>query len=276
MEIRHACSPAETARFTTDELRKNFLVEQLFEAGRIRWTYTHYDRVMIGGASPQSGALRLETHPQLRSAFFLERREIGIINVGGAGKVTAGAEQFSLEKKGCVYVGKGIENVTFESEDPEDPALFYLLSAPSHQPYPTRRCTKEEASPLTVGAPETSNHRTIYKYIHKDGIQSSQLVMGLTTLHTGSVWNTMPAHVHDRRMEAYFYFDLPEDQRVLHLMGAPQETRLIWTRNHQALLSPPWSIHSGCGTSHYAFIWGMAGENKDYTDMDPVSIPDLR
>ncbi len=276
MQTRYSSSPKETSAYNTAELRGHFLIDKLFEPDQIVWVYSHYDRVMIGGAFPRGHVLKLEGHANLRSDYFLERREIGIINVGGPGTVTAGEDTFTLEKLGCVYVGKGIENVTFSSEDAENPAQYYLLSSPSHSPHPTRCYSKEDAQPLTVGDQSTSNHRTIYKYIHAEGIQSSQLVMGLTTLHTGSVWNTMPAHVHDRRMEAYFYFDVAESQQVLHLMGEPQETRHIWIKNHQAVISPPWSVHSGCGTSNYSFIWGMAGENKDYTDMDPIAIPELR
>lgn len=276
MEVRQARSTSEVSRFTTGELRSEFLIEALFQTDRITWVYSHYDRVMVGGAKPVATPLVLETHPTLRADFFLERREAGVINVGGKGAVEADGEVFRLDKKGCVYLGKGVKRVVFSSEDPSDPALFYLLSSPAHYAYPTMAMTKEEAAPVTVGSVETSNHRTIYKYIHAEGIQSCQLVMGLTTLHTGSVWNTMPAHVHDRRMEVYFYFDVAAGQQVLHLMGEPQQTRSLWVKNHQAVLSPPWSIHSGCGTASYSFIWGMAGENKDYTDMDPVAIQDLR
>jgi 4-deoxy-L-threo-5-hexosulose-uronate ketol-isomerase len=276
MQIRFESSRKEVAQMDTRTLRDNFLVENIFVDGEIRFVYSHYDRVIIGGVIPTNGPVSLPVYDSLKADFFLERREIGIINIGGEGKVTADGKSFEISKLGCVYLGKGTRDVAFESVDPANPAAFYLLSAPAHQTYPNTLYTKEDATPATVGSMETSNHRTIYKYIHLGGIQSSQLVMGLTVLQTGSVWNTMPAHVHDRRMEAYCYFDVPENQRVLHLMGEPSETRHLWVANRQAVISPPWSVHSGCGTSNYSFIWGMAGENKDYTDMDPVLIGDLK
>jgi 4-deoxy-L-threo-5-hexosulose-uronate ketol-isomerase len=276
MQIRFESSRKEVAKMDTRTLRDNFLVENIFVDGEIRFIYSHYDRVIIGGVIPTNGPVSLPVYDSLKADFFLERREIGIINIGGEGKVTADGKSFEISKLGCVYLGKGTRDVAFESVDPANPAVFYLLSAPAHHTYPNTLYTKEDATPATVGASETSNHRTIYKYIHLGGIQSSQLVMGLTVLQTGSVWNTMPAHVHDRRMEAYCYFDVPENQRVLHLMGEPSETRHLWVANRQAVISPPWSVHSGCGTANYSFIWGMAGENKDYTDMDPVLIGDLK
>ncbi|MHA4738381.1 5-dehydro-4-deoxy-D-glucuronate isomerase [Dyadobacter sp. MSC1_007] len=276
MQIRFESSRKEVAQMDTRTLRDNFLVENIFVDGEIRFVYSHYDRVIIGGVIPTAGPVSLPVYDSLKADFFLERREIGIINIGGEGKVTADGQSFEISKLGCVYLGKGTREVAFESIDPANPAAFYLLSAPAHHTYPNTLYTKEDATPATVGASETSNHRTIYKYIHLGGIQSSQLVMGLTVLQTGSVWNTMPAHVHDRRMEAYCYFDVPENQRVLHLMGEPSETRHLWVANRQAVISPPWSVHSGCGTANYSFIWGMAGENKDYTDMDPVLIGDLK
>jgi 4-deoxy-L-threo-5-hexosulose-uronate ketol-isomerase len=276
MQIRFESSRKEVAQMDTRTLRDNFLVENIFVDGEIRFVYSHYDRVIIGGVIPVNGPIGLPVYDSLKADFFLERREIGIINIGGDGKVIADGQSFEISKLGCVYLGKGTRDVVFESVDPANPAVFYLLSAPAHHTYPNTLYTKEDATPATVGASETSNHRTIYKYIHLGGIQSSQLVMGLTVLQTGSVWNTMPAHVHDRRMEAYCYFDVPENQRVLHLMGEPSETRHLWVANRQAVISPPWSVHSGCGTANYSFIWGMAGENKDYTDMDLVLIGDLK
>ncbi|TCJ17687.1 5-dehydro-4-deoxy-D-glucuronate isomerase [Flaviaesturariibacter flavus] len=276
MEIRFENGRAETAAMDTDTLRRNFLVEGLMTPGQLKLVYTHYDRMVVGGAMPAGDALTLGTHTELKANFFLERRELGIINVGGAGTVTAGSESYELGKLECLYVGRGTETVTFRSTDPTQPAVFYLLSAPAHTTHPTRKFTRDEAAPVTVGDAATSNHRTIYKYIHADGIQSCQLVMGLTILEPGSVWNTMPAHLHSRRMEAYFYFNLPEDQRVFHFMGEPQQTRHLVVANHDAIISPPWSIHSGCGTSNYGFIWGMAGENRDYTDVDPVPLVSMR
>ncbi|MGV3603421.1 MAG: 5-dehydro-4-deoxy-D-glucuronate isomerase [Dyadobacter fermentans] len=276
MQIRFESSRREVSQMDTQALRDNFLVKDIFRNGEIHFVYSHYDRVIIGGAIPLATPLAIPVFDALKASYFLERREIGIINIGGDGEVIADGEHFAISKLGCVYVGKGTKEVLLTSKNPAEPAAYYLLSSPAHQTYPTRLFTKEDATPATVGSMETSNHRTIYKYIHMDGIQSCQLVMGLTVLQTGSVWNTMPSHVHDRRMEAYCYFDVPDNQRVLHLMGEPSETRHLWVGNRQAVISPPWSIHSGCGTSNYSFIWGMAGENKDYTDMDPVLIGDLR
>ena len=276
MEIRFEHSPKEVRGMTTEELRSSFLTDKLIEEDVVKLVYTHYDRVILGGACPVKKRLVLGTHPELKADFFLQRREIGIINVGGKGKVSADGNAYLLNKMDCLYAGKGVKEVSFESEDPAEPAFFFLLSAPAHAVYPVQFLPKEKALPVNTGAPETANARTIYKYIHAEGIQSCQLVMGLTILKTGSVWNTMPAHTHTRRMEAYFYFDVPEQQRVFHFMGQPQETRHLLVANHQAIVSPPWSIHSGCGTSNYSFIWGMAGENYTYTDMDIVNIPDLR
>lgn len=260
----------------TDELRQTFLIEQLMVDDQIKLVYSHYDRVIVGGAKPTSSTLTLETHPELRADYFLERRELGIINVGGEGIVEVDGESFMLNKLDCVYAGKGVKTVRFKSSDGNKPAVFYLLSSPAHQSYPARKLTKEEAQPSSLGDQSTANKRTIYKYIHADGIQSAQLVMGLTVLDEGSVWNTMPAHTHTRRMEAYFYFDVKEDQRVFHFMGQPQQTRHLLMTNYDAVISPPWSIHSGCGTAAYGFIWGMAGENYTYTDMDPAPLKELR
>ncbi len=276
MRQLYALGPNEVKFFSTEQLRENFLLEDLFNEDAVNFTYTHYDRMMIGGAKPTVNMLTLETYPELRSAFFLERREMGIINVGGEGTVEADGTSYTVSKMDCLYVGKGARRVSFSSSNPNDPAMYYLLSSPAHKDLPARLMKKEEAAPVELGALATANQRTIYKYIHQQGIESCQLVMGLTVLKEGSVWNTMPSHTHDRRMEAYFYFDVPEDQRVLHLMGQPQQTRHLFIANHQAIASPPWSIHSGVGTSNYAFIWGMAGENKDYSDMDPVSAAELR
>jgi 4-deoxy-L-threo-5-hexosulose-uronate ketol-isomerase len=260
----------------TSELRSNFLIENLMADDKLSLVYSHYDRVIVGGAKPVSKTLSLETQDELKADYFLQRRELGIINVGGDGVIEANGESFSLRKLDAAYIGKGVKEVGFKSSDKNNPALFYLLSAPAHQSYPNKKLTKEEAMPVTVGDGSTANRRTIYKYIHAEGLQSCQLVMGLTILEQGSVWNTMPAHTHTRRMEAYFYFDVAEDQRVFHFMGQPQETRHLLMANHQAVLSPPWSIHSGCGTANYGFIWGMAGENYNYTDMDPAPLNEMR
>ena len=276
MISRYESSPREVERMNTAELRENFLVESLFVTDQINLTYTHYDRLVLGGAKPVNGSLKLGTYDALKSEYFLERREIGIINVAGAGKVVADGETYEVEKLSCVYLGKGTKEVIFSSDDAQNPACFFLLSSPAHHTFENKLFTKEDASPVTLGAPETSNHRTIYKYIHNAGIMSCQLVMGLTVLKTGSIWNTMPPHVHDRRSEVYCYFDVPENQGVMHFMGKPDETRHMWVQNHQAIISPPWSIHAGGGSANYSFIWGMAGENKDFTDMDFVNLNQLR
>ncbi len=276
MQTRYESSPREVENMNTRELRENFLVEQLFVKDSVRLVYSHYDRLILGGIMPVNEDIELQTYDELRSEYFLERREIGIINVGGAGKIIADGETFESDKLSCLYLGKGTEEVVFSSDSSHDPARFFVLSAPAHAVFPNKIFTKEQASPVTLGSAETSNHRTIYKYIHNDGIASCQLVMGLTVLKTGSIWNTMPPHVHDRRSEVYCYFDIPENQGVMHFMGKPDETRHLWIQNHQAIISPPWSIHSGAGSANYSFIWGMAGENKDFTDMDFVDLNHLK
>lgn len=276
MNILHSVHPEDFKRYDTALIRSRFLVEDLMKEDEIRFTYTHYDRMMVGGAVPRSKALVLETYENLRADYFLERRELGIINVGGEARVEAGGQSYTLHKLDCLYVGKGVETVRFSSADAADPAVLYLLSAPAHAQYPTTLLKKQDAESASLGALETSNERTIYRYIHKNGIQSCQLVMGLTLLQTGSVWNTIPAHTHDRRMEVYFYFDVPPQQVVFHYMGEPTETRHLLVKNHQAIVSPPWSIHSGGGTSNYGFIWGMAGENKEYGDMDGLSLLEMK
>ena len=275
MQIRFANSSKETAAMNTQELRSNFLVEKLMVSDEVTLIYSHYDRIIVGGAKPVNKILQLPTHSELKADYFLERREIGIINVGGPGSIAADEQSFPVNKLDCVYLGKGVQKVFFKSDDSAVPAVFYFLSAPAHVSHPARLMKKEEASPVTIGDTKTANHRTIYKYIHADGIQSCQLVMGLTVLGDGSVWNTMPAHTHTRRMEVYFYFDVMPDHRVIHLMGPPQETRHLVVANHEAIISPPWSIHAGCGTANYSFIWGMGGENYTYTDMDAVAIGEL-
>jgi 4-deoxy-L-threo-5-hexosulose-uronate ketol-isomerase len=260
------------------EIMKRLCVpdEPVLLAGDFNDWHRKLDRVIVGGAKPVGTTLTLEAHPELRADFFLERRELGIINVGGTGSVSIDGELFSLEKLDCVYAGKGVRDITFSSVDSGNPALFYLLSSPAHVAHPTRKLTREEAQPAVMGDGATANKRTIYKYIHAEGIASAQLVMGLTVLEEGSVWNTMPAHTHTRRMEAYFYFDVHSDHRVFHFMGEPGETRHLLVANHDAVLSPPWSIHSGCGTANYGFIWGMAGENSRYQDMDLAPVTELR
>jgi 4-deoxy-L-threo-5-hexosulose-uronate ketol-isomerase len=276
MQIYQAISQREAQGFNTEQLRDNFLIESIFKNDEITMYYTHYDRVVLGGVMPINSAITLPTYDNLKSDYFLERREIGIINVGGDGEISVDGKTFSLSKLDALYIAKGSKSVVFASKNSENPAQFFLFSAPGHHAYETRKMSKEEATPVNMGSTETANERTIYKYIHRDGIESCQVVMGLTVLKPGSIWNTMPAHVHDRRMEAYLYFDVKPDHRVLHLMGQPQETRHMVVANHQAILSPPWSIHSGAGTSNYSFIWAMAGENMDFTDMDFANISELR
>jgi 4-deoxy-L-threo-5-hexosulose-uronate ketol-isomerase len=276
MEQRYHNSAKEVSTMTTAEMRSNFLVDGLMQPNEIKFVYSHYDRVIVGSAVPVEKPIVLGNYPELRAEYFLERRELGIINIGGPGEITVDGQTFAINKLDCVFAGKGSAKVEFKSLDKANPAMYYLLSAPAHQAYPARLLKKEEAAPVTIGSAETSNLRTIYKYIHLEGIRSSQLVMGLTVLATGSVWNTMPSHTHDRRMEMYFYFDVQPGQVVMHLMGQPQETRHLVMQNNEAVISPPWSIHSGCGTINYSFIWGMAGENQVYSDMDPVAINELR
>ncbi|MBL7747532.1 MAG: 5-dehydro-4-deoxy-D-glucuronate isomerase [Chitinophagaceae bacterium] len=276
MQIRFQNSPAETMQMNTEQLRENFLVQNLMQDDSIQLVYSHYDRVIIGGVKPVNKTITLPNHPELRADYFLQRRELGIINVGGAGTVIADGKEFAINKLDCVYLGKETKEVKFKSKSKKEPALFYLLSAPAHHKYPNKSMTKEKASPVNLGDVSTSNKRTIYKYIHLDGIKSCQLVMGLTVLESGSVWNSVPPHTHTRRMEVYFYFDVPSQHRVFHFMGQPQETRHLVMANHEAVISAPWSMHFGCGTSNYGFIWGMAGENQVFSDMDPAPVPTLK
>lgn len=276
MNQRYANSPQEVAKMSTQEIRENFLIEDLMQDDKFSFTYSHYDRAIVGSVVPVSKSMELPNFDSLRSNYFLERRELGIINIGGPGEVLADGVSFEINRLDAVYLGMGTKSITFKSNDQKYPAKYYLFSTPAHQTYPSDLIKKAEASPVNIGSKETANERSIYKYIYLQGKRSCQLVMGLTLLQPGSVWNTMPAHTHDRRMEAYFYFDLPTDQVVFHYMGQPQETRHLVVQNEQAIISPPWSVHSGCGTSNYGFIWAMGGENQDYSDMDPVQINELR
>jgi len=276
MEIRFQSSPREVKGMNTQQLRENFLVQHLMQANQIQLVYSHFDRVIVGGAMPVSNPVLLPNEAELRADYFLERREIGIINVGGPGSVEADGVVYELNKLDALYLGKGTRSVSFSSASADQPAQYFLLSAPAHHTYPNRRMQKDEAAPVHLGEKATSNERTIYKYIHQEGIQSCQLVMGLTVLKEGSVWNSVPPHTHTRRMEVYFYFDLPEAHRVFHLMGEPQETRHIVMANQEAVISPPWSVHCGPGTTNYGFIWAMAGENYTFTDMDPVPIATMQ
>ncbi|HYM93453.1 MAG TPA: 5-dehydro-4-deoxy-D-glucuronate isomerase, partial [Chitinophagaceae bacterium] len=255
---------------------KTFLCENLMQDDSVQLVYSHYDRMIIGGAKPASKTLQLPNHDELKADYFLERRELGIINVGAKGFITADGKKYELDKLDCLYLGRGTKKVSFASKSKSESAIFYLLSAPAHHKYANRLMKKEKALPVSLGDTSTSNKRTIYKYIHLDGIKSCQLVMGLTVLEPGSVWNSVPPHTHTRRMEVYFYFDVPDSQRVFHFMGERQETRHFVMRNHEAVISPPWSMHFGCGTSDYGFIWGMAGENQVFSDMDPAPINELK
>jgi 4-deoxy-L-threo-5-hexosulose-uronate ketol-isomerase len=276
MEIRFQSSPKETRAMDTCGLRENFLVQQLISENAIKLVYTHYDRMIIGGVMPSKTEISLPNHEELKAEYFLERRELGIINVGGSGTVVTDGKTYILDKLDCLYVGKGTKEVKFSSAAQDQPAVFYLLSSPAHHSYPVTLMQKEKATPVSLGDASTSNNRTIYKYIHLDGIKSCQLVMGLTALSPGSVWSSVPPHTHTRRMEVYFYFDVPDTHRVFHFMGQPTETRHLVAGNYEAVISPPWSVHYGCGTTNYGFIWGMAGENQAFPDMDQVAIAELK
>ena len=272
---RNAFDPATAAKMGTSELRENFHIGGLFQSGQINLTYTHYDRMVVGGAMPGGEPLTLETIRPLGTKGFLERRELIAVNIGGPGSIEADGERFPLGSRDMLYAGMGA-TLSFSSDDPSAPAKLYLLSAPAHHKHPTKLIRIGDAKRLDLGSQATSNERSIFQFIHPEGAKTCQLVVGMTQLATGSVWNTMPCHVHDRRMEAYLYFDLPEAARVFHFMGEPTETRHIVMANEEAVVSPPWSIHSGCGTANYAFIWAMAGDNVDYTDVDPVPMEALR
>ncbi|MGH8048348.1 MAG: 5-dehydro-4-deoxy-D-glucuronate isomerase [Chthoniobacterales bacterium] len=261
----------ETAALDTAGLRANFLLTDLFAPGELRLALTDLDRAAVGSACPKAGApLRLETPAEFRSDYFCERRELGVINLGGAGEVTVDSEVFSLAARECLYVGRGAREIEFRSGDG---AAFYLVSYPAHATHPTR---KAEASVVKLGSPAEANERTLYQFIHEGGTRSCQLVMGYTELSPGSVWNTMPPHTHLRRTEVYCYFDVPDAHAVLHVMGEPQNTRSLWVANHQAVLSPAWSVHCGAGTSNYRFVWAMGGENQRFDDMDKIAISELR
>ncbi|UVI28546.1 5-dehydro-4-deoxy-D-glucuronate isomerase [Paenibacillus spongiae] len=277
MDIRYASHPNEVKSFDTPRLRQEFLMESLFVPNELKLTYTHVDRFIVGGALPIGRPVQLEADKKEMGAdFFLERREIGIINVGGQGTVTVDGTAYSMGSKDGLYIGLGAREVIFSSENAGEPAKFYLNSAPAHRTYPTVKIAISEASPNHLGSISNSNERTIYRYIHAGGVQSCQLVMGMTLLKPGNMWNTMPCHTHNRRSEIYFYFDMQDDGVIFHYMGEPQETRHLVVRNEQAVISPSWSIHSGVGTGSYTFIWGMAGENQTFEDMDAVSMKDLR
>ncbi len=287
MELRTAASPRDVKHYTTDRLREEFLIDDLFHADEIKLVYSHIDRIITGSAVPVAGKLVLTAGDELRADYFLERREMGVINIGGAGVITIDGREYEVNYKEGMYIGMGSKDISFASVDAANPAKFYLNSAPAHKTYPTV-LIKPEGTPadgvvivkdcnkVELGNLADSNHRTICKYILPGQVESCQLVMGMTKLEEGSVWNTMPCHTHDRRMEVYLYFDMKDDALVFHYMGEPTETRHIVMKNEQAVISPSWSIHSGCGTRAYTFIWGMVGENQAFDDMDGVAMGDLR
>ncbi|PFG20642.1 5-dehydro-4-deoxy-D-glucuronate isomerase [Serinibacter salmoneus] len=276
MDQRYATSPDQIPGMDTAEMRRRYLVEDLFVADEVRATYTHHDRVVLAGIMPVAGEVPLVGFPEIRSEEFFDHREAGIVNVGGPGAIEVDGTRYDLEHTGCLYVGRGASRVVASSAGPENPAKFYIVSAPAHTSYPTTAVAPGQGTVRELGDPLTSNRRTLNQYIHENGIRSCQVVMGVTTLHDGSMWNTMPAHTHDRRMEAYLYFDLPQDARIIHIFGRPQETRHLVMANEQAVISPSWSVHSGVGTSAYSFVWAMAGENQAFDDMDTFPVAEMR
>ncbi|SKD02302.1 4-deoxy-L-threo-5-hexulose uronate isomerase [Burkholderia sp. CF099] len=278
MEVRQSINSEYAKTLDTTGLRKEFLVEKVFEPDALALTYSHIDRIIVGGAFPQTRAVEVPSSlgKSIGVSYLLERRELGAINIGGDGWVEADGKRFAVRNEEAIYVGKGTQSLTFGSDDPAHPAKFYLNCAPAQATYPTRTITLAEASPQTLGDPATSNRRTIYKFIVPEVLPTCQLSMGMTKLEPGSLWNTMPCHTHERRMEVYFYFNVADDAAVFHMLGEPQETRHILVHNEQAVISPSWSIHSGVGTRAYTFIWGMVGENQVFSDMDHLAVRDLR
>ena len=273
---RYASHPDDVKKYDTSKLRSEFLIETIFKEDEILLTYSHYDRFICGGAMPVKKELSLDTIDPLKSKYFCERREVGIINIGGEGSVIIDGESYSLSHKDAIYIGKGARSVMLKSNNDSAPAMFYINSASAHHSYPTKKISKSNVITLDLGNEAEANIRQIYKYIVADTVETCQLQMGITSLKEGNVWNTMPPHTHNRRMEVYFYTDLDENQAICHLMGTAQETRHIWMTNNQAVISPPWSVHCAAGTSNYSFIWGMAGENLDFTDMDAIKTIDLK
>ncbi len=275
-EERYAYHPEDVKQYDTEKLRKEFLVEKLMEAGNVRLVYSAIERYIVGGAVPVEEPLLLEAIDPLKAEYFCQRREVGVINVGGAGSIVVDGTEYKMGYKDAIYIGRGSKEVFFKSDSPEKPAHYYINSAPAHKEYPTKQVTLADANVLHLGGLETSNERNINQLLINGVVETCQLQMGMTELKTGSVWNTMPPHQHGRRNEVYFYFEVPEGQAICHFMGQPKETRHIWMQNEQAVISPEWSIHSAAGTSNYIFIWGMAGENLDYTDMDVIQPQELR
>lgn len=276
METRYAHHPDNVKSMDTEQLRKEFLVETLFEQDQVHLTYTHVDRMIFGGAMPKEQALSIKLDKQLGTGYFLERREMGVINIGGDGFIVLDGKEYEMNSRDGLYVGKGTKEVLFRSKNADHPAKFYITSAPAHHQYPTVKISIDKIEPLRLGESSTLNKRAIYQYIHPKVCESCQLQLGLTMLEAGSAWNTMPCHTHERRMEVYLYFDMDQDARVFHFMGKPDETRHLVVSNEQAVISPSWSIHCGVGTSNYTFIWAMCGENISYDDMDQVKMEDLR
>ena len=287
MELRTAASPRDVKHYTTQRLREEFLIQNVFVPDEIRLVYSHIDRIITGSATPAEKELKLVAGQELRAEYFLQRREMGVINIGGPGRICVDSRTFEVAPREGMYIGMGKRDITFSSTDKENPAKFYINSAPAHTSYPTVLIKREgtleedvviikEENKVELGSLEQSNHRTICKYILPGQVESCQLEMGMTSLEPGSVWNTMPCHTHDRRMEVYLYFDMPEDAFVMHYMGEPQETRHIVMRNEEAVISPSWSIHAGSGSRNYTFIWGMVGENQDFDDMDGIRNEDIR
>lgn len=277
MEVRYTADHVRYETMTAIELRESFLIENLFKKDKIILLYTDVDRAIVGSAVPKSKNLKLEASKKEMSAnYFTERREIGIINVGAAGSVLVDKNTFNMNNRDGLYIGKGAKKIEFASKDSKNPAKFYILSYPAHKEYPTKLIKMAEANPVHLGSQEEANKRTIYQYIHENGVKSCQLVMGFTQLDSGSIWNTMAAHTHQRRTEIYLYFDISKNDLVFHFMGKPDATRHLIIRDGQAVLSPSWSLHSGAGTRNYAFIWGMGGENQEFTDMDGISMTDLK
>ena len=276
MRNRYANNPKDSKRYDTEELRENYLVEDIFKDDQIELVYSHVDRIIFGGIKPVYKELKLEAGKEMGVDYFLERRELGIINIGGKAIVTIDGTEYELKEKDGLYVGKGNKEVSFKSVNPEEPAKLYVNSVPAHKEYETVKIDIEKANPVRLGDNKTLNKRTIYQYVHPNVCESCQLLMGLTMLEPGNAWNTIPCHTHERRMEVYFYFDMDEDTRVFHLMGEPTETRHLVVKNEECVISPSWSIHSGVGTSNYTFIWGMCGENKTFDDMDHISMDILR
>jgi 4-deoxy-L-threo-5-hexosulose-uronate ketol-isomerase len=276
MKVRYSPGPIRFCRMTTQEVRENFLIESLFAPDEIEMVYSDVDRAIAGSAVPVKSILALTSADELRADYFCQRRELGILNIGCAGSVTVDGQTYDMASTDCLYVGRGSKDIAFASDDAAKPAKYYLLSYPAHAEYPTRHIQVEQAAPVQLGSIEASNKRTIYKCIHPDGVKSCQLVMGFTVMEPGCVWNTMPPHTHERRMEVYMYFNVPADARVFHYMGKPDETRHIAVADGQAVISPSWSIHSGVGTAAYTFCWGMGGENQAFDDMDHLKIEDIK